>query len=342
MREFITNPRSDPVLFAKRYGWRVAQNGLMDVARANIGDYSLKPFHVGLTTSQGDFELITKRMALVSKLLVLSHGQDAPYCEVRVTGDRYDGDIGPLDLDAEPTGIRTHVGIHCPDLEALGKWLLRAERLMREGLLFYLPYYSQIRSDPYHENANPMPEPSPLDGVSYTLRRGSLIDPDESNPDTTQLIRLILDIDIPFIEGVSLDDFSKITVGEFDSYRRFQNFLQRRLLDVDEALNAIQTERQLLKVRLEIEDGIRAVAAEIKNARKRRAMAAAGAVASSVSAMLIAVNDGVIDQVLPLLGLTNAGTFWGAIVAATENNKRTVQGGHWYYVWVLARQSRTL
>ncbi|GAB2584580.1 hypothetical protein Aab01nite_53990 [Paractinoplanes abujensis] len=49
--------------------------------------------------------------------------------------------------------------------------------------------------------------------------------------------------------GVSLRDFGKITVDEFDSFVAFRDFLRLTLLGLDDALNDVQSGREMLPLR---------------------------------------------------------------------------------------------
>ena len=151
-------------------------------------------------------------------------------------------------------------------IRELGRWILEAEPLLKSGLAWYLPSYwyssapterlpSYIR-DPRltYEGIHPVAQPTAVD---YLVRDRRAIDPSGAKPTIGQLVRPILQIDLPFIEGVSLNDFSRITINEFNSYKGFRNFLRRSLLDMDEAINAEQSELELTKLGLDIEDQVR-------------------------------------------------------------------------------------
>ncbi|MFD9240930.1 hypothetical protein ACFV0D_03140 [Streptomyces sp. NPDC059556] len=343
---------------ATQYG----ANLLTDVHGGAEGRFSLRnrrslhkgTFNIALSADMSDFEPLTKRVALVSDALLLSHDRQAPYHEVRVVRDstgsssfmgRDDG-VGGWAVPDGPSVVAepeepAHIGIHCPDMAELGAWMIQAEPLMRQGLVWYWPHYSM------HVNwarRDSEPELQVLRVSDYIIHNGRhrLVDPSESKPIKDRLIRPILEIELPFIEGVSLGDFSKITAGEFDSYKGFRNFLRESFLGMDEALNAEQTHVELAKLRLQIENEVRAVRAEMSAIQRKRTLAASGAVASTTAALLIAVNGGVMEPVIAALGLTGAGTLWQALSARVENSPRALQSGKWYYVWVLSKKSTAM
>ncbi|MFI0220055.1 hypothetical protein [Streptomyces lydicus] len=299
----------------------------------------------------GEFERLTKRSTLISDTLLLSHGWTAPYHELGrynfaermpepLPGERA-ADLGDYNF-FQQNNFSTYYGMHCPDLATLGNWLLQAKPLLKEGLVWYLPSFSTQTQEMVRSEVQPRRALQQVAAVDYIIRNGRLIDSSGSQPVKDRLIRPVLQIDLPFIEGVSLEDFSKITVDEFESYKGFRDFLRGSFLSMDQALNGEQTQVELTKLRLEIENQVRAMQAEFYAARRKRAWAAAGAAAASTAALLVAVNGPVVQHVLTTLGFTTAGTFWGAIAARVENSPRSIKSGKWYYVWILSKKSSAL
>lgn len=306
---------------------------------------SRKAFTVGLRTEDRGFEELTKRAILVSDSLLMSHGPQAPFNHIGektfTRGDTNFDTLQPSPGDTTTTTI--HYGIHCPDLAALGNWLIGAEPLLKAGLTWYLPSYTTRREVQYgFERRQSSDRARRVGAVDYIIRGGRVIDSSGSNPVKGRLIRPVLEIDLPFIDGVTLAEFSRITVGEFDSYKGFRRFLRTTFLSMDEALNAVQSQVELAKLSLEIEDQVSAMQAELFAARRRRSMAAIGAAVASTAALLIAVEGSVMERVLTTFGLTTAGTFWGAIKDRAENGPRAIENGKWYYVWVLSQKSGSL
>ncbi len=347
--------RKNPAEVAQIYGKR-----LFDAEREQIRDewiFSESSFSIGLTIDSGEFEGLTKRAVLISDTLLLSHGWAAPYREVGWydPGERAAtlGAIQQARREYTPindthwsmrqaNNTRLSYGMHCPDLTALGTWLLQAEPLLKAGLAWYLPSYSTRKQEIIRGNVQPLQQVEQVAAVDYIIRNGRIIDPSEANPVKSRLIRPILEIDLPFIAGVTLKEFSEITTSEFDSYKGFRNFLRGSFLSMEDALNGEQTQIELTKIRLEIENQVQAMRAEFLSARMKRVWAATGAAAASTAALLVAVNGSVLENVLTTLGFTTAGTFWGALTARVENSPRVIKSGNWYYVWVLSKKSSTI
>ncbi|MFG2142253.1 hypothetical protein [Streptomyces sp. NPDC048650] len=335
----------DPVKAAEAYGrhlFNARQQTLQQEERL-----SRSCFNVGLMVDSGELEPLTKRSTLISDTLLLSHGANAQYCELGSynAADGMPGDSDLAQSDAaffHANGIDLLYGMHCPDLAVLGNWILQAGPLLKEGLVWYLPGFSTQAQEVIRGEPQPPGALRQVSAVDYIIRNGRIIDPSGSQPVKDRLIHPVLQVDLPFIEGVTLGDFSKITVDDSDSYAAFRNFLRGSFLSMDQALNGEQTQIELIKLRLDIEDQVRAMKAEFSVARRKRAWAVAGAVAAYTSALLVAVNGPVLEHALTTAGLTTAGTFWGAITARVENNSRVIKSGRWYYVWILSKKSGVL
>lgn len=147
----------------------------------------------------------------------------------------------------------------------------------------------------------------------------------------------MLEVDLPFVDGISLQDFSKITIGEFASYSAFRDFLRQTFPDMDTALNAVQSERELLKLSLQIKDHVRSVRSKMEKARRKRAVSVTGAVIRSVGALLLAVYGPALATAVATIGAS--GGVWGIIHAASENSTHALRQDKWYYVWALAKKS---
>lgn len=199
----------------------------------------------------GTFDELTKRAVLVSDTLLLSHDWTGEYHHL--DGWRSHGYTGtPVDVSA--SGSISRYGMHCPSLAELGRWILDAEPLLKAGLAWYLPSYSVSWSETTAGIATRINEAEQAKAIDYLIRDGRAVDASGAEPIKSQLVRPVLRIDLPFIEGVNLQNFSKITVEEFSSYSAFRDFLRQSFLDMDMALNAVQSDRELLKLSLEIKD----------------------------------------------------------------------------------------
>lgn len=312
--------------------------------------FSLSNFHIGLGSADGDLDRLTKRGVLVADSLLLAHGRSFPQHTVAGLSRRteifnpFEQPYVDPNLIYEGTTVTESsegLSMHCPDLEKLGGWLVDVEPLLTSGLAWYLPTYSISSSescslpstrDRYEEQL----VPSILD---FLVRNGRIVEEYTTQPVKSQMVRPVLRIDLPFVDGVGLQDFSKLTVNEFASYAGFRSFMRQTFLELDDALNAVQSERELTKIGLQIEDEIRGVQAQVSAARRKRAVAVTGAGVGTVGAVLVAVYGPAFQSAMAILGAAGAGGVWGVIQAAVENGRYSLRQNKWYYVWALAKAS---
>ncbi|MCP9944679.1 hypothetical protein LUX12_07635 [Streptomyces somaliensis] len=308
---------------------------------------SASPFHVSIATADASLDWLTKRVTLISDTLLLSHNGAGKYHKLgfECEEDRW----GPPELYSLPMheikqGFKQY-GFLCPDLYSLGKWLVEAEQLLKSGLAWYMPSYVVIKGDT-HSEVREAPERDHLykynryhrSNLDFLVNSRKAVDVSPVQPLKSQLVRPILEIELPFIEGVSLQDFSNITVDEFVSYSAFRDFLRMSFLQMDDSLNAVQSERELLKLGLDIKDQVRAARNQMLQARKKRAVGVTGAAIGSVGAVLVAAYGPALQTAIATLGAS--GGVWGIIHAMAENSMRPLREDKWYYVWVLAEKSK--
>jgi hypothetical protein len=232
--------------------------------------------------------------------------------------------------------------MHCPDLAELGRWLLGARDLLEAGLVWYLPSYSVVT---HHVDEGGKPylhsfgTAERAKAVDFLIRDGRAVDTCDVRPVKSRLVRPLLQIDLPFMDGVGIRDFSRITLEEFASYSAFRDFLRLSFLELDDSLNAVQSDHEIVKLGLRIKDEVRAARAEMEKARRRRSVALTGAVVGSVGAVLVAVYGPALTAAVAALGA--GGGLWSIVHAAAENSTRVLRENEWHYVWVLARKSGT-
>jgi hypothetical protein len=231
-------------------------------------------------------------------------------------------------------------GMHCPDLGELGRWLLGTRDLLEAGLVWYLPTYSVVShlvddaGKPYLQQHGAAERAKAVD---FLIQDGRAVDTSDVKPVKSRLVRPLLHIDLPFMDGVGIQDFSKITIEEFASYAAFRDFLRLSFLEMDESLNAVQSDQEIVKLGLRIKDHVRSAHHEMERVRRKRSVAVTGAVVSSVGAVLVAVYGPALAAAVTAVGAT--GGLWGIMNAAADGNTRVLRENEWHYVWVLAKKS---
>lgn len=348
--------RTNPETVARRYCANLAQSDwLISAAYKQVES----PYYVSICTKEGGYNFadITRRATLVTDTLLLTHDQTGQYHELNreppkdpnksldffSTAGFDQGSTIAVSLsmtNKTPSILEpgTAYGVHCPDMQALGRWLLNAEPLLIAGLVWYLPSYSHTRYEIIDGVRHDTPRSAtwPTTATSYLIKHGRAVDTSGIEPIKNKLVKHVLHADLPFIEGVNLRDFSKITIEEFGAYTAFRDFLRLNLLKIDDALNEVQSNRELLKIGLEINDAVRAMRAQMLNAQRKRALSMSGAVVGTVSTVLLAVYGPALATAITAIGAT--GGVWGFINAMGEHSTVSLREDKWYYVWALTRK----
>ncbi|MEU4272291.1 hypothetical protein [Streptomyces sp. NPDC026092] len=357
MRSFFkglsAETRKNPRLVAQAYGEHLfhrRRRTLVDEKR-----FAASRFHVGIGVGADDFAHLTKRAVLVTDTLLLSHNGAGRSHHVRQLSNR--GSYIPRTEEEDrmgilPSGHSTTEDLRmlCPDLDRLGSWLLQTEPLLRAGCAWYLPTYSVSRLttshgyggepiDPVYESHDGPVTHSDIPGLLDFAATGRRVVAQSHTPAAVSrlVIPVIEELELPFIDGISLETFSEITVGEFDSYRANRGWLRMELANLDGALDAEQRAVEVMKIGLRMADGVRGMQAQMNQVRRKRAVSVTGAVVGTVTASLVAVYGPALQSALTAVVGGAAGGLWGAFQAGADNSPRTLRENSWYYVWTLSR-----
>lgn len=352
-RGLSAETRRDPRRVAQAYGEHLfhrRRRRLVDEKR-----FAASRFHVGIGVDSGDFADLTKRAVLVSDTLLLSHNGAGQRHHVRQLSNR--GSFIPRTEEEDrsgvlPTGTDTteDLYMYCPDPERLGRWLLQTEPLLRAGCAWYLPTYSVSRHtthygyagepiDPtYEQHSGPVTD-SDVPGLLDFAATGRRVVAQSHTPAVLSqlVIPVVEELELPFIDGVSLEEFSRITIGEFDGYRAHRGWMRMELANIDDALDADGRQKELMKISLRMQDGVRGMQSQMNQVRRKRAVAVTGAVVGTVTASLVAVYGPALQSALTAVVGGAAGGLWGAFQAGADNSPRTLRENGWYYVWTLSR-----
>lgn len=313
---------------------------------------STSPYYVGLSSDLGSFTHVTKRVVLVADTMLLSdHGIGAVHelGEYRENFSHQGNvDVGDPYQDRLTTW---RYGMVTKDLAELGQWLLEAEPLLRSGLLWYGPVFARgsvgiseaigAGWGRFDTNTQAGPLPSFSDrSIDFLVEHGRAVDLARTKPLGSRVVRPILEIDLPFIDGLSLGDFAQVTTEEFDSYRQYRDFMRSRLLELDDALEAVDSQVALERVALAIRDELNAATAEMSGAARSRALSRSGAVLGTTSAVLAAVRPEALQGALAFSATIAAGAtgLWPTIQAFADIQPKRTRG-KWHYVWVLQKKA---
>ncbi|MGW0412847.1 hypothetical protein ACWDZX_16345 [Streptomyces collinus] len=308
---------------------------------------SNRPYYVGLSSDMGTFEQVTKRVVLVADTVLLSeHGVGAvhelgmrEWTSTWPASNTYGADVP----DEEETQTWRY-GMVTEDLAKLGQRLLDAEPLLRSGAVWYGPVFvegSRGRFGSVGEPTQAGPLPSFSDrSIDFVVEHGRAVDLTGTKPLASRVIRPILEITLPFIDGLSLSDFAHVTSEEFDSYRQHRDFMRSQLLELDDALEAVDSQVALERIALAIRDELNAATAEMSSAARSRALSRSGAVLGTTSAVLAAVRPEALQGALATSATIAAGAtgLWPTIQAFADI-KPTHTHGKWHYVWALQKKA---
>ncbi len=324
--------RADPQEVARRYAVDVKA----DRSRLLAGKRAARsPYYVGLSATTADFSHVTKRITLVTDTVLLSEHRGTVHELGTLTVAAYGAPPGA----AAARDARERYGVVTEDLAGLGHWLLDAEPLLRAGLAWFYPQYAYGRIDLPQLTAGRLPA-GVVEVADYLVEHGRAVDLASAKPLASRVVRPVLEIDLPFLDGLSLADFAQVTREEFDSYRLFRDFMRSRLLELDDAMEAENSQVAIERLALAMRDEIETARTALSGAARTQALTRVGAVLSSTSALLAAVRPDALAGALATSATATAGLtgLWPTIQAYADNIRG--RRDKWHYVWILQRKAR--
>ncbi|MFC6881854.1 MULTISPECIES: hypothetical protein [Actinomadura] len=217
-----------------------------------------------------------------------------------------------------------------PDRAELGRWLLDAKPLLRQGLAWYLPTYT-CRGRWYdHRLATEL---------DYLVKDRRVIDLTGADPLKLELMRNVLTVEVPHVAGTDLNTFAKIVTGEFDAFRDFREYLREELLELHLAADAVDSARQIELVATRIRRQVGEWTARMKDARRGRAWGTTGAGLGTTAAALSLVSGADLPVLLAGMGFATPFLVQGMLA---QRQMRHLKDEGWFLVWSFQRQTRTL
>ncbi|MFJ8885743.1 hypothetical protein ACIRJR_20360 [Streptomyces sp. NPDC102402] len=306
-------------------------------------------YSVLLATDEPHYDLarLTRSAALVADTLLLTHGAEMPYREAgrftrtRIGLDPGSNSSGPEAIDLTVMDTYTY-GFAGPPLKEIGRFLTGSEPLARSGNLCYLPRYSstmiayESRDRTGSTTHGPDLPRTARYAPDFLLRDRRAVSESTATPQRSRFVRLVTEVRLPVIAGVSLATFSRITVEEFGGHRLLRGHVQDRIAELDGAMAADEADRGILRIGREIEAGIGEARSRIAGADRSGALPRS-AVLTSVTAALFAVHAPMMRDALHALGLgAGADCFWTYFRHWPENGPRASEDDTWCYMWVLS------
>jgi hypothetical protein len=281
-------------------------------------------FNVSVVSSDPDLDGLTRKGTLIASHLVLAHDESAPLHRVdrHVLGTRRDA--------SEPTYY-----IQCPDLERLGRWLSDVVPLLDSGAITYMP-----RVQRKFEYGPPFKPVFRSTDWELLLANGRLTQAVDSVGLGGRTMIRLLDVDIPVLENVGLHDLASILTEEVDAHEVFRGFLRRRLIELDAVTDPRDLERKSVVLGIDLQDGLREVAAELKQISRRNAVQVTGATLAFASASLVAVSGPSLAPLVAVLGAGGGAVTLAGAVNGFGGDLAKARSRPFYFLWLLQRHSR--
>jgi hypothetical protein len=312
--------------------------------------------NVAIVDNTTPLSFMTTRSLLVSNTTVLGHHNTSLPPEYRSTdlqnnpyAQRFESDfISTVDIGMKTRHLYQAVSrfILCPDLLQLGEWLRACRPLLLEGDVFYLP---NIRVDPNYDA-------EPYNTGSFQCRaaerhivsahmwdvliKNKTVLEDLQNPQYSinkRLLKPILSLELPIIENIDLETFSRITVDEKETFIAFRDFLQLKLLELIDIQQSETFYKDLKRFSIEVRDGVRGLNTQMRNLKRKAAFQATEAVVGAFTAVLICINTMNIDSLATLGGSGSGIWLVSRVIEQYVAKRKELEGSPYFYLWLLSR-----
>lgn len=291
-----------------------------------------KIYNISIVASETSLSFLTKRVPLVADTTVLTHFRGQPHLF-------YDYVDSPASWGANK--IDTKCYIRCPDLNELGKWLIDCKPLLEQGEVFYFPdiLMSQYTENRYDDTGNTdEKEHSIAHLCDLIIENRKITDIINGAILKSKLVRPIISLDIPYIENVNMCEFSKITLDEHFSLERFRNFLRHKFLDLKKAESGESFDAEMEKIGIELSEGVRQLGSDFSAMKRKSAFQATGGLIASVTAILVAVDGAVFDNLSKIIGSGGGLFILGKALEDHIDKKKRLQESPYYYLWLLSKR----
>ncbi|NEA36425.1 hypothetical protein [Streptomyces sp. SID13031] len=229
MNRFFRRTAPTPELVAKEYAKRfiTGPDGLRWRQGARFAVSVLNSFPAPPPRSMpADNEAwLLERTRLIVDTLVLPDHRPGEFHPLLLSSSNQAPLDDPMTLDRERQRNYTemHLGIHTPNLTALGRRILAAEPLLRTGIVHLIPNYADRSTTytDYRKADRSDPSPRPL-APTFVLADRLFVDAGQVPPESWAVKHLI-STQIPYVEGVQPLEFDRTLQAGwsgFETYRR--------------------------------------------------------------------------------------------------------------------------
>lgn len=283
--------------------------------------------NVALLLEQTEISFLTKRILMLADTSLLSHNSDVfhEYYTEPENGDSPSNEWADVVYET-----------NCPDLNKLGKWLKDAHLLLNSGEVFYYP---QTRSTLVNWNMfSPRTEPQPMHRehiFEAIIKSRRLVQPIAATVARSNIFRSIVQVDLPYLDTVALQDFSKITLDEHQHLEKFRDHLKENLIDLATINGTEAFDAGLTKIGMQIKAGTNSLARDIKRLERKNALQVAGTSIGTLVATLIAINSNLTDVLATLIGAGGGFTALLKQLSDYEEQYASIEDSPYYYLWLL-------
>ncbi len=289
-----------------------------------------RPFHIAVATDDASLGHLTKRGSLVADSLILSH-DDASRSQT--LPEWY------IDSSGYSGGWTVFSGeVRCGGLSSLGNYLRAAEPLLRKRVVTYQPnvlirafqdYPDQDYGDG-HRNYKSMADLLVAERRVVDVLAGAT-----ARSIKAQLLRPVLTIDLPYLEGTSLRDYCAIAADEGEALSVAQDYLRSKFLSLEDGRSEDDELRDLTRLSLEIKDGVRAVKSDLRRITRKNAVQIAGGALAACTATLVALDVGAMLQVAAVVGA--GGGLWSVVSSAEQllRERSVLSERPMFFFWLL-------
>lgn len=228
---------------------------------------------------------------------------------------------------------------NCPDIKILGNWVRKSKDLIELGDLSYLPsvvYEEAVfyEDDPY-ANSRLKEDISYFDGI---CQDNKYIKPIGRGKLKSDLIKVISEIELPYIEAITYEDVCKISIDKYKHLVKFRGFFHNKFLELAGKVDNGYDKLNALKIGSQIKRETELITEDIKEIKRQAAASAAKASIASVLTYLVAINVENIDLIAELIGYGGGGMmFTSTLLKYIEDQKRT-RNSDYYFLWLLGKR----
>lgn len=288
-----------------------------------------KNTHLAVVSDSNSFDLLTKRLSLISDKTVLSNDNHGH--RIFKTYDQYDQHY--LSREVEHTTITVH------DMSSVGRWLRQCEPLIRDNRIVYYPNvevggFTDELTKPagsethFQENL-----------IDFVVRNRKIAEiADQVKLVKRQYVYKIMDVPLPVIDHSDLKTFAKVSTDEADRLEILKDYLREQFLEMELKEGSEGYYAALERIGIEAKRHIRTIELDLRSLRMKRAFQASGVMLGTLSAALFAIDTSLVETIGAIVG-TGGGL--SVLMGHLQDNKgaeRRIKENPFYYLWVLRRE----